>query len=149
MSEHKEQLDLFQDKEKRNHLISFDPVVEAYRLVSDTFDYYKWVTDLPSIPTYKGWNVTPLPPFGMATSRLRVGYKDSPCNVSVYFDACNRLGYMSEPYWEIFPTSDGDARRFLLGDEKRMARYIQASLRSQRVNHTLYRLKAFFKNIFK
>lgn len=67
------------------------------------------------------WEVAVIPPFAQAIARFVV--KLGERTVSVYADFDNALGYYGtdedgqpNPYWEIYPSEDGDVERFGIDD---------------------------------
>jgi len=69
-----------------------------------------------------------IPPFGGAMGRFRVYSPDESSSVSVYMDCHDNLGYVGQPYWEIYPNKNDDCSRFLMGDELLMIQEIKESL---------------------
>ncbi len=78
-----------------------------------------WVQKLPYLSFPAGWQVKVIPPITMAVVRFHV-INSNGAHVSAYFDAYDALGYVGQPYWEIYPAVDGDTERFLLGEETQM-----------------------------
>ena len=72
------------------------------------------------------WEVKITPPFSGASIRFMAKKNDK--TVSVYLDCFNSLGYVGEPYWEIYPAVNGDCERFLLNEHKEMIKSIDKSL---------------------
>lgn len=73
-----------------------------------------------------------IPPFGGALTRVAI--KKNGKKVSVYFDVYNQLGYMCDsdgkpmPYFEIYPSPDGEPRRYLPGETERMMEDVRVVL---------------------
>jgi hypothetical protein len=94
----------------------------------------EWSRKMPKLKFDKDWEVAVIPPFGGAMARFVV-YKGDKY-VSVYFDAYSRLGWMYDddnnpiPYWECYPATNGDAERFLLGQENDLMEEIRNVLNS-------------------
>lgn len=81
-----------------------------------TFETSKWVKEVPTLKFKEHWDVKIIPPFGGAIIRFWVICGDK--HVSVYLDAYNQLGWMEEPYWEIY---DGEeTERFLFEEHEEM-----------------------------
>lgn len=77
----------------------------------------KWHESIDTIPFIKfptDWQVQVIPPFGGAMARFRVKLP-SGVEKSVYLDFYDRLGYMRQPYWEVYPAK-GDCGRALLNE---------------------------------
>lgn len=77
----------------------------------------KWRESIGTIPFIKfpaEWQVQVIPPFGGAMARFRVKLP-SGADKSVYLDFHDRLGYMQQPYWEVYPVK-GDCGRALLNE---------------------------------
>jgi hypothetical protein len=87
----------------------------------------EWYQKIPHVPFKPSWDVRAAPPFGGALIRYRVSYKG--CEVSIYLDVNDSLGSVGQPYWEIYPGSDGDVERFLLDETDDLAKGIAASIR--------------------
>ena len=68
--------------------------------------------------------VTIFPPAYGAIVRFWVQKND--WTVSVYYDAFDRLGHMSGPYWEVYLFDANDQpERFMRGEERKMMDYIK------------------------
>lgn len=67
--------------------------------------WQKWMPRIPQLSFPPDWRVRIWPPFGGALIRFQVDDK-----ISVYLNVNNALGYMNEPYWEIYPY-EGDTFR--------------------------------------
>lgn len=110
-----------------------DAEIAAYK-VAMLEKWREWGTKIPRLKFDADWEVAIIPPFGGALARFVV-YKNGKY-VSVYFDAYSRLGSMYDendepiPYWECYPTSDGEAERFLLGEEEQLMKEMRKVLNS-------------------
>lgn len=51
--------------------------------------------------------------------------------VSVYADYKDILGCMQEPYWEMYPCSEGDTERFYINEVDELLKSVDKSLASQ------------------
>lgn len=84
---------------------------------------------MPALQFPSDWRVKIIPPFGGVLIRFTVeGPRDW---ISVYLDACEALGSMGEPYWEMYPNPEGDAERFLLNETTELFAAIQRALDAQ------------------
>jgi hypothetical protein len=82
---------------------------------------------LPPIPAH--WRLRLRPSSFGATLRFGVSTGKGGREISVYFDAFDKLGSVGEPYWEIYPDRRGEAARFLADEVEEMFGAINASLR--------------------
>jgi hypothetical protein len=83
--------------------------------------------DLPFFSFDPKFEVQITPPFGGATIRFLVRDKVTKLVVSVYLDDFDNIGFVGEPYWEIYcvngfdPNHDfTDCERFLFKDHEQM-----------------------------
>lgn len=91
-------------------------VYKALATVEKAFEYYRWVKEIPYINFPASWAVQMCPPFGGAVVRFHVRDNQGH-DVSVYLDCYEVLGlYRGDPYWEVYPASDGDIARFSMQD---------------------------------
>lgn len=97
--------------------------------VARLFEWEHWTESIPYIEFKPGWGVKVVPPFMGAIVRFLVE-KDG-CNVSVYLDCYDMLGSMGHPYWEIYPSDDGDTERFDMNDVTGLIDGIERSLIAQ------------------
>ena len=115
-------------------MLDYEETFRSYdRRMSAMLRESKHEYDIPPMPPWVGIRVTY--PFLGATARVFFYDRIDPKNqVSTYLDANNALGYMEVPYFEIYPTKDGDTERFLTDkeDQKEMYKAILESLRQQR-----------------
>lgn len=89
---------------------------EARSKYEMAFETDKWIKAVPTLKFKEHWDVKIIPPFGGAIIRFWVICGDK--HVSVYLDAYNQLGWMEEPYWEIY---DGEeTERFLFEEHEEM-----------------------------
>jgi hypothetical protein len=86
----------------------------------------EWMNRMPPMPFQADWDVRAIPPFGGAMVRYKIA--KGKATVSVYMDAYDELGSMGEPYWEIYPSKDGETDRFLLAETEELIAAIGASL---------------------
>lgn len=98
-------------------------------------NYDNWTTigeTIPYLHFENDWNVKIIPPFGGATTRFVVSKGDK--YVSVYLDCYAALGLVYDeegnpsPYYEIYPSQDGDTKRYLLNEVDKMMNDIKEIL---------------------
>jgi hypothetical protein len=93
------------------------------RVVYDiAFEPRKWMNRIPHIKFPADWEVQIIPPFSGAIARFRVNNK-----VSVYLDGYDILGFVGEPYWEVYPHKD-DVYRCAMNNVDDLIVAIQESL---------------------
>ena len=102
---------------------------ERYKLEKNE-DWNKWVSLIPEIQLKDGWKLKVIPPFNGAMARFRVLLGEA--SVSVYLDVDDSLGYVGEPYWEIYPY-EGDVARYLIAETDDLISGIDKSLADQLV----------------
>ena len=86
----------------------------------------KWMRELPYLHFKQEWNVRIIPPFGGAIIRFYIDYNEK--HVSVYFDGYDELGFVGEPYFELY---DGEeCYRYLMNEHEEMMRDIEKHLES-------------------
>ena len=81
------------------------------------------IRTIPSINFPSHWQVQIIPPFRGATVRFMVNDI-----VSVYLDRFDNLGFMGEPYWEIYPGINEDPERFLMNDVEGLLEAIELAI---------------------
>lgn len=102
--------------------------------VENTEKWREWCKKMPKLHFKPEWDVTIIPPFGLALTRFCVDYNGK--HVSVYFDAYSNLGFMYDendepiPYFEIYPNKEGDISRYLLNETDEMMKDIEEILTS-------------------
>jgi hypothetical protein len=89
-------------------------------------EHKKWLSEIPFISFPSDWQIQISPPFGGAVIRFRV--KSGKAHISIYLDCYDNLGYVGEPYWEIYPDENGDNLRFLLNEINELIKAIQDSI---------------------
>ena len=101
------------------------------------YEWREWTKKIPYINFPGEWNVKIIPPFSGAMIRFKVKKIGSDKCVSVYLDCHHSLGYYgedgNEPYWEIYPSIDGDTTRFGLNDITEMLKEIEKSLNHKEI----------------
>lgn len=105
------------------------------------FEWMKWSKEIPYIQFPSHWFVKIIPPFRKAIVRFWIR-KDSNLEkqpVSVYLDCYNYLGFFdvdekgnAVPYWEIYPSSDGDPARYPMDDIPGLIQGIEEALNANR-----------------
>jgi len=105
---------------------------DAYYKMSKAFEWDKWIKEIPSISLKSGWKIKVVPPFGGAIVRFSI--IKGKAHVSVYLDCYNQIGYMNEPYWEIYPDGYGDCKRFLMNEVDELTNGIHNSIKCQNRN---------------
>lgn len=98
--------------------------VERYT-IEENEQWHKWVKEVPPIKFDPEWAVKIIPPFGGAMARFLVEANGN--RVSVYLDVNGSLGFMQEPYWEVYPV-DGNTARCVMADTSELIRYIYKGL---------------------
>lgn len=104
-----------------------DAVYKTDSLIID-YAFRDWIDKMPYLRFSNKWEVQIIPPFAGALVRFCVKYKER--SLSIYFDGYQALGYMEQPYWDVYPDTDGDPVRFLFGQEKKMMAKIKKLLES-------------------
>lgn len=88
------------------------------------FETRKWMGEIPHLNFKEHWKVKVIPPFGGAIIRFWIDCEDK--HVSVYLDGYDMLGWMEQPYWEIY--NGEDTERFLFGEHEQMMARIEELL---------------------
>jgi hypothetical protein len=91
------------------------------------FQAREWCNKIPYLPFKANWLVKVIPPFGFAVARFLVS-EDGKNSVSIYLDCYDNLGYMGEPYWELYPYENGDTFRCKLNEVNELIEAISCSL---------------------
>jgi len=124
--------------------LSFDEslAIESERSAIEARERWKnicnEIEDTQGIHFDPEWEVKCIPPFGGSMARFVVYHNNK--RVSVYLDWYSRLGWVVDdegeplPYYEIYPSKDGDVERFGITETDNMVRAIRESLESQE-NH--------------
>jgi hypothetical protein len=85
--------------------------------------------EIPAISFPAGWMVQLVPPFAGAMARF-VATNTHGVKVSVYYDVNDTLGFVGQPYWEVYPVegdvlaAEDDNMRFLAAETEQMIQYI-------------------------
>jgi len=96
--------------------------------VESSEEWNKWGKAIPYLSFNQDHVVKVVPPYGGAIIRfiithtlLEKKYKDEGIpHISVYLDVFRRLAPIPTPYWEIYPTTNGEALRFELYDTQKL-----------------------------
>lgn len=67
-----------------------------------------------------------IPPFAGAVARLLI--QTQKAEVSVYLDWFDKLGFVGEPYWELYPNEGGETSRYLLDETDELMKEIKELL---------------------
>lgn len=109
------------------------------RQCSEAFEWEKWRDKIPYLSFPAEWEVKIIPPLGSAIVRFWIRLKAHPAAwVSVYLDCYDQLGYVGEPYWEIYPDNQCDNLKFIFNQTDGMLLAIAESLEQQKnkgLNH--------------
>jgi hypothetical protein len=84
-----------------------------------------WRDEIAQIPWIKfpaDWDVKIIPPFGDAVVRFQIRLP-SGATKSIYLDSRDSLGYVGEPYWEVYPYQN-DTGRCLIGEVDKLLQLI-------------------------
>lgn len=92
-------------------------------------EHSKWAKEIPFIKFKEDWEVKVVPPYSGAVVRFHV--QKGSAHVSVYLDCYDALGYVEQPYWEIYPDIDGDTYRCLMHETEKLLSHIELSLKNQ------------------
>jgi hypothetical protein len=99
------------------------------RIEIETAEKWRMQTlEMPYLKFKPDWEVKIIPPFCGATVRFVVKKPHSEKDVSVYLDMFSNLGFFGSPYWEIYPTADGETWRCALGCEDELIAEIDKAL---------------------
>jgi hypothetical protein len=110
--------------------MSYDVERERYK-VEYAEGWRDMLHDIPALRFPPHWHVRMSPPFSGAIVRFRVSLDgDTDHESSVYLDVWDRIGYMGEPYWEVYPYQD-DVGRCPMNDTVKLMDMIEESARSQ------------------
>ena len=83
---------------------------------------------IPWLSFPEDWEVKPMFPFRGAAVRFLVRKAgDESQHYSIYFDTKDQLGFMNEPYWEVYPIGD-DVARWKQGEEQEMLTAIKKDI---------------------
>lgn len=84
---------------------------------------------VPGLSFPPGWIIKVIPPFAGAAARFHVQHRKA--SVSVYLDTTDSLGFVGQPYWEIYPDASGDTDRYMLADAEGLMKALKASVAKQ------------------
>ena len=112
-------------------LMNFDKRYEIEKQES----WREWARKIPALHFDPLWEVKIIPPFLGALARFWVRNGDK--EVSVYFDAYSRLGFVCDnsgdpiPYYEIYDNYGGETYRFFLDETEEMMAKIRQILNGE------------------
>jgi hypothetical protein len=112
--------------EKENR---FDMVARCRLEVAEEWD--KIIPQIPFLSFPSHWKVKIIPPITMAVARFWIRTDKMPKDerVSVYLDWHDRLGFVGEPYWEVYPV-ENDTHRCLLNETDELIETIAKALKA-------------------
>jgi len=102
----------------------------AQAIVETEMDSRRWMYEVPYLRFPVSWAVQVIPPFGGAVARFCVRNRSGRV-VSVFLDCYEKLGFFGGPYWEIFPSADGEPERFAMEDVAGLMVGLRRSLRKR------------------
>lgn len=88
-------------------------------------EWSEWIKKIPPLKFKDDWEVKIIPPFGGAIARFFIDKGDK--HVSVYLDCYDKLGYVGQPYWEIYPYEE-DTARVLMEETDELIKIISSVL---------------------
>ena len=94
--------------------------------MEELYEWDKWRMEIPYLKFKPEWEVKVIPPFNGAVVRFLV--KKGENTISTYLDCYNELGFVGQPYWEIYPYVDGDVYRCLMDETELLIDAIEQSL---------------------
>jgi hypothetical protein len=97
--------------------------IPAPTIVELAREWRIWTNKIPQLQFPADWKIRIWPPFGGALIRFQVNDK-----ISVYLDVKDNLGSLGMPYWEIYPTVDGETERFLMNETDELIEGIKRAL---------------------
>ena len=103
--------------------------MKDYNLVTEyhrEMESDKWRLGIPFLKFPENYEIKVIPPFAGAVVRFKVRFNDR--EISVYLDCYDMLGFVNEPYWEIYPSTNGDVARFVMNDVKGLIDEIKNTL---------------------
>jgi hypothetical protein len=110
-------------------------VYEAQKTLSDEYEYPKWRREIPFIELPEGYLFKPIPNFTGSVVRFLAKKKGEEKVVSIYLDCYEELGLFSFgednepiPYWELYPTQDGDNFRCEMNEVDKLVQAIVEAL---------------------
>lgn len=96
---------------------------------SDLMEHQEWIKEIPYLSFPTEWKIKMVPPFMGALVRFYIQFKEA--HVSIYLDCYDHLGYVGEPYWEIYPDKAGENDRYLMNDTEGLLKAISDSINEQ------------------
>lgn len=89
------------------------------RIAIERVEEWEKFTSLPRIALPADIAMQMMPATVGAMARIVLWKGDQ--RLSIYFDTLDRLGFVGQPYYELYPNLDGDTSRYLVGEEDQMA----------------------------
>lgn len=105
---------------------SYTQRMNARHAIEEIYEWEKWQEEIPYLNFKPEWKVKVVPPFRGAIARFYVDYNDN--FVSIYLDCYNELGYVGQPYWEIYPNYQNENERFYINETDELLEAIDKSL---------------------
>ena len=103
--------------------------LEAVSYIQKIDEYGKWNKEIPFIELKDGYQCKPGPNSVGSVVRFLAKKKGSEKAVSIYLDCYSRLGSCGDkPYWEMYPSQDGDNLRFFMDDVEGLSKAIVEAL---------------------
>jgi hypothetical protein len=109
---------------------NFIDIFKARALMESTYEWHKWVKEIPYLNVPDGYLIKAIPPFGGTIIRYIVTDAEKTKSVSVYLDCYDELGIVGQPYWELYPAADGDTHRCLLNETDELLEKIVESIQA-------------------
>ena len=108
-----------------------DNYMKRYEIEKDE-EWREWMGKIPSLTFPDDWKVKIIPPFGGAMARFLID--KGKAHVSVYLDCYDRLGFVGQPYWELYPyqyEDYSDVYRVMMDETDELMQRISESLEKQ------------------
>jgi len=83
---------------------------------------------IPFLQFPRNWQIKIIPNHAGSTVRFLVSKQGKKGFLSVYLDCHDNLGYMQQPYWEVYPVGD-DTARSCIGNTVKLLSDIRAGLK--------------------
>lgn len=119
---------------KKNRKHTMQEIWDARRVIEREYETRKWSGEIPFIELPEGYKFRPIPNFGGSVARF-LASKNGEKSVSIYLDCYEELGLFSFgeddepiPYWEVYPTQDGNNFRCEMNEVDRLVQAIVEAL---------------------
>lgn len=98
------------------------------------FNWEKWRAEIPYLNFPRKWEVKIIPPFTGAVIRFWVKTKSMTDEdaISIYLDCYDVLGFVGQPYWEVYPDKNGDTSRCLMNETEELLAIIKDALKKKK-----------------